>query len=77
MNDDTDKATICAHYDDDGRCRSVFVYLNDTYVTTADVAAAVRAVFRPESHVEPWNGVTDGELPQVRVNGSQLFRRVH
>lgn len=72
MIDGVDKATICAHYDDDGRCRSIFVYLNDARVTTADVASAVRSVFRPESTA--WNAVTArNELPRVRVNGTELF----
>jgi len=70
-----DKVTVTAHYDDHGRCRSVFVYLNDDFITSADVSAAVRAVFRPEAN--HWNATTVGNdvaLPTVRVNGHDLTR---
>jgi hypothetical protein len=73
MIDGIDKVTVTAHYDDSGRCRSIFVYLNDDYVTTCDVAAAVRSVFRPEANT--WNGATvsnDVVLPTVRVNGHDM-----
>lgn len=70
-----DKVTIVGHYDDAGRARSIFVYLNDESVSTQDVAAAIRAVFKPE--MNSWNAVTAGDrgLPQVRLNGSDLFDR--
>jgi hypothetical protein len=77
MIDGIDKVTVTAHYDDSGRCRSIFVYLNDDFVTTEDVASAVRAVFRPEAQRPPmWNSATvsnDIVEPRVRVNGSDLY----
>lgn len=76
MIEGIDKVTVTAHYDDSGRCRSIFVYLNDDFVTTTDVAAAVRAVFRPEAQPPTWNTATvsnDIVVPQVRVNGTNLY----
>lgn len=74
MNDGMDKVTVTGHYDEAGTCRSIFVYLNDSIVTTSDVAAAVRAVFRPD--VAPaWNAATVSNeiVPAVRVNGVDLY----
>jgi hypothetical protein len=76
MIDGIDKVTVTAHYDDSGRCRSIFVYLNDDFVTTADVAAAVRSVFRPEAQHPAWNSATvsnDIVVPHVRLNGNDLY----
>lgn len=69
MIDGIDRVTVTAHYDDLGRARSIFIYLNDDNLSPADVTAAVRALFRPDRTT--WNDVTVGN-PQVRVNGAAL-----
>lgn len=77
MIEGIDKVTVTAHYDDRGLCRSIYVYLNDDMISTSDVAAAVKAVFKPEAHHDTWNAVTVGSQtvvpqPSVRVNGSDV-----
>lgn len=65
-----DKVTVSGHYDDSGTCRQIFVYLNADVVTVADVAEAVRAVFRPEpatTDSDPGLGRTRA-FPFVAIN---------
>lgn len=66
-----DKVTITGHYDDDGACRQIFVYLNGDTVTPAEVADAIRAVFRPDPQVTAGNGVGGATraFPLIGVNG--------
>lgn len=69
-----DKVTVTGHYDDDGQCRQIFVYLNADVVTAADVAEAVRAVFHPDPPAtvrDPGLGETRA-YPFVNINGRAI-----
>lgn len=67
-----DKVTVTGHYDDDGACRQIFVYLNTDYVTAADVADAVRAVFRPDVAQRDHSLGGTKAFPLVGLNGHSI-----
>lgn len=46
--DRSDKVAMTAAYDEVGRCRYINIYLNDPNLTVSEVAAAVRAIFKPD-----------------------------
>jgi hypothetical protein len=64
-----DKVTVTGYYDDDDRCRQIFVYLNGDDVTARDVAEAVRAVFRPDVTQRDRSHGDTRAFPQIGVNG--------
>lgn len=66
---DPDKVTVTGHYDDRGECRQIFVYLNYDTVTAADVADAVRAVFKPDVTERDLGLGQTRAFPFVGLNG--------
>lgn len=70
-----DKVTVTGHYDDNGQCRQIFVYLNGDDVTAADVAEAVRSVFRPETTQRDGGFGETRAFPFVGLNGHAIAPR--